>query len=103
MIRAEYASEKTKLTVFLIGEVDHHGARKIRAEIDGMILRYSPRIVVINFKGVNFMDSSGIGLVLARQKLCRQIGSSLYVEGVDKSHSRILSLAGIKTIRSINI
>ena len=103
MITAEYAVEKTKLTVYLIGEVDHHGARQIRGNIDGMILKYSPKIVVINFKGVNFMDSSGIGLVLARQKFCRQTGASLYVEGVDRSHSRILSLAGIKTIQSISI
>ena len=103
MTKVEYTVDKNKLTVSLIGEIDHHGAARIRGDIDGIILKYSPRIVILNFGKVTFMDSSGIGLVLARQKICRQIGASLYVESVDKSHSRILSLAGIKTIQSINI
>ena len=103
MTRVEYTQDKNKLTAHLIGEIDHHGARLIRENIDREILRFSPRIVILDFSKVTFMDSSGIGLVLARHKFCRQAGASLYVDGVDKPSSKILALAGIKTIRNINI
>ncbi len=101
MAKADFTIDKNKLTVYLHGEIDHHGAAMVRAEIDTRILKFMPKLAVINFSKVTFMDSSGIGLVLARYKLCADCGISLYVEGVDKHTSKILSLAGIKTIQTI--
>ena len=101
MTSVEYFQDKSTLTVSLIGEIDHHGARRIRDEIDRQILKIMPGIVVMDFSKVTFMDSSGIGLVLARSKLCADCKASLYVEGVDRQTGRILALAGIKTIQNI--
>jgi len=103
MTKADFRYEKSGLTVFISGEIDHHGARQIRDIIDTQIIKVMPRIVVLDFTNVTFMDSSGIGLVLARSKLCRDCGASLYVEGVDKSTRRILALAGIKTIQNLQV
>jgi len=103
MTKAEFSQEKGKLTVFLSGEIDHHGAAKIRYDIDSRILKAMPRVVVMDFTGVTFMDSSGIGLVLARSKVCRDCSASLYVTGVDRHTGKILSLAGIRTIQNINV
>lgn len=58
-----------------------------------------PKVLVIDFTGVTFMDSSGVGLVLARNKFCRAMDISVYVQSVDRQSSKILALAGIKTIR----
>ncbi len=101
MAKAEFLLDNTRLTVYLSGEIDHHGARMVREEIDTQILKVMPTIVVINFSKVTFMDSSGVGLVLARYKLCKDRGASVYVEGVDRHTGRILSIAGIKTIQSV--
>lgn len=100
MTTAEFIHDKSKLTVLLYGEIDHHGAQSIRTEIDSRILKYMPKLVIMDFSGVTFMDSSGIGLVLARSRFCTDCGASLYVENVDKQMSKILSLAGIKTIQN---
>ncbi|MBQ7903004.1 MAG: anti-sigma factor antagonist [Oscillospiraceae bacterium] len=102
MTKAEFLHDKSKLTVFLYGEIDHHGARQVRGQIDSRVLKLMPEIVIINFSNVTFMDSSGIGLVLARYKFCSDCGASLYVEGVDRQTGKILALAGIKTIQNIN-
>ena len=102
MTKAEFLQDKSKLTVFLCGEIDHHGARSIRAEIDNHILKYMPKLVIMDFSKVTFMDSSGIGLVLARSRFCTDCGSTLYVENVDRQMSKLLALAGIKTIQTIN-
>ena len=100
MTKAEFLNDKSKLTVFLCGDIDHHGAQKVRTEIDNNILKYMPKIVIMDFSKVTFMDSSGIGLVLARSRFCTDCGATLYVENVDKQMSKILSLAGIKTIQT---
>ena len=102
MAKAEFLQDKSKLTVFLCGEIDHHGARSIRAEIDNQILKSMPKLVVMDFSKVTFMDSSGIGLVLARSRFCTDCGATLYVENVDRQMSKILALAGIRTIQTIN-
>ena len=102
MTKAEFLQDKSKLTVFLCGEIDHHGARYIRAQIDNQILKTMPKLVVMDFSKVTFMDSSGIGLVLARSRFCTDCGATLYVENVDRQMSKILALAGIKTIQTIS-
>lgn len=103
MTKAEYINDKSKLTVLLHGEIDHHGARMVRTEIDNRILKHMPKLVIIDFSHVTFMDSSGVGLVLARSRFCTDCGATLYVENVDRQMSKILSLAGIKTIQNSNI
>ena len=103
MTKAEFKHDKSKLTVLLYGDIDHHGARQVRAEIDNRILKHMPKLVIMDFSKVSFMDSSGIGLVLARSRFCTDCGATLYVENVDRQMSKILSLAGIRTIQTTNI
>ncbi|MBR5520548.1 MAG: anti-sigma factor antagonist [Oscillospiraceae bacterium] len=103
MTKAEFTQEKGQLTVHLIGDIDHHGASMIRYNIDTHIMKAMVKVVVIDFTGVTFMDSSGIGLVLARHKTCQDCGASLYVSGVDRQMGKILALAGIRTIQNINV
>ena len=94
-VKFRYGNDR--LNIYIFGEIDHHSAFKIKDSIDAQILKYSPKTAVMNFDGVTFMDSSGVGLVLARYKFCMNTGTSLYVEGVNSQTQRILSLAGIKT------
>ena len=103
MTNTEFVKENGKLTVYLYGEIDHHGAQKIKGAIDYEIIKSNPQIVIINFSNITFMDSSGIGLVLARLKVAESCNARLYVEGVDKSMEKILAVAGIKTIQNIKI
>ncbi len=57
------------LTAVLSGEIDHHSAREIRTEIDSTASKVKPRMLILDFSAVRFMDSSGIGLVMGRCKL----------------------------------
>lgn len=103
MAEVEYELNKNQLKVFIKGEIDHHSSFEIKDIIDSQILKTSPKIVVLNFDRVTFMDSSGIGLILARYKFAQNCGTSLYVEGVNNQTKKILSLAGIKTINEITV
>ena len=57
------------IIAYLIGEIDHHSAAVIREKIDNTISFKKPQHLILDFKNVSFMDSSGIGLVMGRYRL----------------------------------
>ena len=56
------------LTAALTGDIDHHTARELRLAIDEAIERDKPGLLLLDFQGVDFMDSSGIGVLIGRKK-----------------------------------
>ena len=52
----------------LLAELDHHSAEEVRVKIDDRIDRDNIKKVILNFREVTFMDSSGIGVVIGRYK-----------------------------------
>ena len=88
-------SDKT-LTVYLQGEIDHHTASAIRNKTDSQILRHSPEELILDFSGVSFMDSSGVGLVIGRYKLALSCNCRTVVTGLKERDKRILMLSGLQ-------
>ncbi|HIX14090.1 MAG TPA: anti-sigma factor antagonist [Candidatus Anaerofilum faecale] len=84
------------LTAALGGEIDHHTAACLRTQIDEEIARRMPQTLILDFSGVGFMDSSGIGLILSRCKRMQAIGGQLRVRGTSPQIDRVLALAGIQ-------
>lgn len=83
------------LTAYLAGEIDHHSARLLREETDEALLLRRPKTLVLDFSGVSFMDSSGVGLVLGRYKKAAAIGCRTAVRGAKPREKRILALSGL--------
>ena len=48
-----------QLTIALRGEIDHHSAKDIMRVVGNKIELYLPRVCVLDFREVTFMDSSG--------------------------------------------
>lgn len=89
------------LTVSINGEIDHHNAVKIRQDIDAEIYSVRPKKLVFDLSRVNFMDSSGLGLILGRFASVRDVGGELVVKNPAKSVMKILKLAGAERILKI--
>ena len=62
------------LEVSLRGEIDHHSAVSVRGKIDDEITAVLPKRLVIDLSGIEFMDSSGLGLIMGRYALMKKIG-----------------------------
>lgn len=90
------------LTVLLSGEIDHHSAAEMRAHIDGAIERHRPAMLVLDFGGVTFMDSSGIGLVMGRYKLVTSFGGAVSISNTPKPLQKVMRLAGLDRLAKIN-
>ncbi len=86
------------ITVWLTGELDHHAARMLREQIDSAIDRYNAKCLHLDFSGVGFMDSSGIGLIMGRYRLMQSKGGQLRVVGASDRLLRVMKLAGLERL-----
>ena len=93
--------ENHLLTAFLEGEIDHHNATFARHEIDSELNSDPPEKLILDFGGVSFMDSSGIGLVMGRYKLTSSLGVGLEIVNVPENIYKVMKLAGLSKLADI--
>lgn len=93
MVETNYCDDV--LTAKLSGEIDHHRAPAIRKKIDSQTESLRPKELHLDFSGVSFMDSSGIGLIMGRYRQVSLVGGKLKVVNVPKNLYKIISLSGI--------
>ncbi len=91
-------TDKSVSTVYLSGELDHHNAAPIREQVDAMIAGRKPKLLVLDFSGITFMDSSGIGFVMERYKLITSLGGQLRVCGANARMEKVMRLAGLERL-----
>ncbi len=91
----------TTLKIKLRGEVDHHSATVVRTSMDEMIRSRHPSKLIIDMSAVDFMDSSGLGLIMGRYSLMESIGGETCVLDPSPATEKIMNLAGME--RVINI
>lgn len=89
------------VTVYLTGEIDHHSAKPIREEIDAAIEFNMPSLLILDFGGVTFMDSSGIGLVMGRFRNLQKNGASLNITSLPPNIYKVMKLSGIEKLAKI--
>ena len=85
-----------KLVIELIGELDHHTARGIGEKIDFEILIVRPKYVDLDFERLDFMDSSGLAVIMGRRQTCMQIGAQIAVVGLHGSIRKVLLMSGLE-------
>lgn len=95
-VRIETTSEG--ITAWLSGELDHHTAATMRGQVDAAVERSVARVLRLDFSGITFMDSSGIGLVMGRYRLMQSRGGRLQVVGVSDRLLRVMKLAGLEKL-----
>lgn len=83
------------LTVYLTGEIDHHNAGRMRMAIDEEICRRRPKRVILDLGSIDFMDSSGLGLVMGRYALIRKMNGDLILRNPSQRVKKIFDLSGL--------
>lgn len=83
------------------GDLDHHTAKFIRGEIDREIASARPHRLIIDFSGVTFMDSSGIGLIMGRYKLMQDYDGEVIIASPPDYIRKVLRLAGVDKLARI--
>jgi len=88
----------TTLVAKLSGELDHHTAPILRDSLDREISLNNTINIVLDFDGVTFMDSSGIGVIVGRYKQISARGGKIMAIRVKPQVDKIFEISGLKKI-----
>ena len=103
MQKIKMKTEGQTLRVSLACELDHHSAKAIREKVDKRLEEGGVRRLVLDFSGVGFMDSSGIGLIIGRAAKAELHGARVEVIGLGGNLKRIVCMSGIERIPNVEI
>lgn len=83
------------LIVRIEGELDMHAAEEFREKVDNALDSSGVKNVLLTLKGVTFIDSSGLGVILGRYKKVTQLGGKLLAAHAHPQVERIFKLSGL--------
>lgn len=89
------------LIVRLPRELDHHVAMEIREEADRYLEAGALSEIVFDFSETEFMDSSGIGMLMGRYRLIHLMGGKVLACHLRKQVYRIFQMSGLEKIIEI--
>lgn len=93
--------QNRQLTIALCGEIDHHTAKEMMAQIAEKIDAYMPTRCILDYRDVSFMDSSGIAVVIRTIRRMRELEGKVYLQNLPPQAARVLHAAGIEKIVEI--
>lgn len=99
----EFEIINSYLCVRMPKELDHHAATKIRETADKYIEGERVEHVVFDFQYTNFMDSSGIGVIMGRYKKMKTLGGKVFAIHTNERIRKIFQMSGLtKMIETID-
>ncbi|MGO5052670.1 STAS domain-containing protein [Lachnospiraceae bacterium LCP25S3_G4] len=97
----KYQIEENCLTVYLPEDLDHFSAEQMRKKMDSLIERNHIKYLIFDFQDTNFMDSSGIGVIMGRYKLIYLLGGEVWAVHANTRIKKILVMSGVTKIMQI--
>ncbi|MFL0194622.1 anti-sigma F factor antagonist [Clostridium sp. WILCCON 0269] len=91
----EFYIKENNLIANMKGELDHHSTEEVRNKIDNQLDAEGSDNLIMDFSGVTFMDSSGIGVVIGRYKKLHSQKGKVCIVGVSPSVRRVFELSGM--------
>lgn len=82
------------VTVALVGEIDVAAADRVREALTCAISQARPRLIV-DLSEVAFIDSSGLHVLTAVHRLCRDADSTLTIRPGPPNVQRVFELTGL--------
>ncbi|MHB8075080.1 STAS domain-containing protein [Desulfosporosinus fructosivorans] len=102
-MKLEKKIERLTLLLRLDGELDMHTASVVRQAIDLEIEKRGIRTVILNLQDVQFVDSSGLGVIIGRYKKLLPLGGKLKITNVPPHIFKIMELSGLPKIISFYV
>lgn len=98
-----FSEKGASLTARLECEIDHHTSRSMREKIDKALFESRPEQLILDFSGVRFMDSSGLGLILGRCEVASALGISVRLIGLSDRLMKLVRLGGIDRVKNLTV
>lgn len=86
------------LIVSVSGELDHHYSEYFKEKIEEKLFEKNVKNLILDFKNLTFMDSSGIGVIIGRYKNVSKLGGKLVITNVKSNIERIFEISGLNKL-----
>ena len=83
------------------GEIDLYTAPRLKEELSSLIEEGRSRIVV-DLSGVEFLDSTGLGVLIGTLKRCREADGELVLAGARETADKVLRITGLDKVFRIH-
>ncbi len=83
------------LYVVLSGELDEHSAQSVRQSLDEIFDEKGFHQVIIDLSELDFMDSTGIGVMLGRYKKLKARNIPIFICNPSTHAERIFKMTGL--------
>ncbi len=84
--------------VLLCGELDEHSANYTRITLDDMFDKPTFKKIIIDLSELDFMDSTGIGVLIGRYKRMKDKNIPIYIANQSSHAERIFKITGLYDI-----
>jgi anti-sigma B factor antagonist len=93
-LRIDVRHEPDRVVLVLEGELDMASAPLLQSAIDGADMS-DRRMIVLDLQALQFIDSTGLRVILTVRKLCAERGQELAVTPGSQQVERLLSVTGV--------
>ena len=76
-------------------EIDHHRAERTRKSVDFIMDNMGIDKIIFDFRETQFMDSSGIGLIMGRYEKAKLTGGRVVIANMNSSVDRVIKMSGL--------
>lgn len=97
----QYELKDNSLRIMVPKELDHHSSIDLRTQTDMLLRTYPVKNLVFDFQNTEFMDSSGIGMMIGRCKSMDFTGGEVMAEHMNERIQKIFLLSGLHNIIKI--
>lgn len=91
----KYEHKKDMLRFYFDGELDNLSVMRLKEETIALIERFRPHVLKLDFGSVTFVDSTGIGYVLARYRQMRKFHGEVVICNLSDVNKKIFEMSGI--------
>lgn len=83
------------LCIRLKGDLDHHTAEKLKNQAEAAIQKHNIKHIILNMEELDFMDSSGLGVILGRYKQVNKKQGEMVVCAITPAVKRLFEMSGL--------
>ncbi|WP_073093228.1 STAS domain-containing protein [Thermosyntropha lipolytica] len=89
---------RNTLVIRVNGELDMVMAEKLKKEMEARLDEGEVKNLIVNLEKVTFIDSSGLGVIIAGYKKVMAANGRMYIVGAKPNVKRILILSGVSKL-----
>ena len=94
----QYKITNETLKVLISGELDEYSASFARTILDDLFQNNEYSQIVIDLSELEFMDSTGIGVLIGRYKKLKEKQKNIYIMNPNKHVEKIFKMSGLYEI-----